>query len=128
MPKTTDYSAGMQSMARMLLWSIRYQDQVAHYIRLYVFGTAMFILFLGFCQIISFDAALEIILIGGMTFCIGLGLFIVKRRSWLLHITDKDLKREAYATMLAYITAKEISTGQKRSAFTGDCRNKDCTF
>lgn len=122
MLNTADSQAATEGLPRVLLWSIRYQDQLAYYMRLYLFGAATFVLLLGFCQVISWDSALEIIFIAGMTFSIGLGLFIYKRRSWLLHITDKDLKREAYETMLAYIAAKEKSTKQN----TGRCRTKDC--
>ena len=128
MLNTVDNQSAKQGLQRVLLLSIRYQDQVAFYVRLYLFGAATFVLFLGFCQVISWDAALEIITIAGMTFFIGLSLFIYKRRSWLLHITDEDLKREAYTTMLAYIAAKEHRAGQKRTAFFGRCRNKDCTL
>ena len=128
MLNTAHNQAATHGLQRMLLWSIRYQDQVAYYLRLYLFGAATFVLFLCFCQVISWDAALEIILIAGMTIFIGLGLFIYKRRSWLLHITDKELKDEAYATMLAYIAAKEGRAGQKRTALNGRCRNKDCTL
>lgn len=128
MLNTTDNRNRIQRFSRVLLWSIRFQDQLAYYIKLYLYSAVTFVLFLGFCQIISLDAALEIILVGGMTFCIGLGLFIFKRRSWLLHIVDPELKREAHAAMLVYITARENRAGQKRSSFTGDCSNKDCNI
>jgi predicted lysophospholipase L1 biosynthesis ABC-type transport system permease subunit len=108
---------------RLMIWSILYQDQVAHHVRLLIGGGAAIAALMAMARIISLDAALRLIFYGGVIFSCVLWIFIQKRRSWLLGITDPDLKREAYAVMLAYLTAKGYRAESEKSV-TGRSEHK----
>ncbi len=97
----------IKKLARMLIWTIRYQDEIAYHLRLYMWSAVAFVLMLSLSQKISLEAALQVILFGGLTICCWLWLFIERRRAWLLSIKDPELKREAYIAMLAYLAVKE---------------------
>jgi len=115
-----------EKLNRMLLWSIRNQDRLARYVRWYLSGVAVIVMLICAGGLVSFSAALEIIFYSALTFLIGLALFIFKRRSWLLGITDLDLKREAHAAMLAYISARETPSQSKRTVTSDPCEHGNC--
>ncbi len=105
-------------VARMLTWTIRHQDQLAFHTRLYMWSAVAIVLLLCLAGEIPLEAALEVILIGGLMICGWLWILIEWRRAWLLGIDDPDLKQEVYACMLAYLAARKdnLKQSQSRSA------------
>lgn len=102
-------------LARAVVWSILYQDEIAHHVRLYMWSGVALVLLVALSGKISVDTAIHGILIVGLTVCGGLWLLILKRRSWLLKITDPELKETAYAAMVIYLSAKETRPRKTRS-------------
>ncbi len=114
--------------ARAMLWSILYQDRLAHWLRIYVGLLVAFVVFMGMVGIITLDAALQIIFFGGVGLSSGLVFFIRKRRSWLLAIEDPSLKRLAHASMLAYLSLKGHPALHERPASKKPDSERECTI
>ncbi|KJS33247.1 MAG: hypothetical protein VR64_03310 [Desulfatitalea sp. BRH_c12] len=109
-------------LARAAIWSIQYQDQIANYFRIFVGAAAGLVLFAGMIGVVPLKAALLSILVGGVIVIGGAGYLIQKRRVWLLNIKDPELKRLAYASMLAYITLKGRCLQQEGSEKEWVCK------
>ncbi len=101
---TSDKS--VSRLARAMLWSIQYQDQIAQYFRIFIGTAAVIVGFMGVVGILSLDATLYTIFLGGLFLAGGAWLLIEQRRAWLLNIQDPELKQLAYSTMLAYLAVK----------------------
>jgi len=109
-----------------MLMSILYQDRLAHYLRLYVGVSVAIVVFMGMIGIISLESALRSIFYGGVFLSGGLILFIRKRRTWLLNIKDPHLKRQAHASMLAYLSLKGHLQEQAQAKKTD--KERECTI
>lgn len=94
------------SWARIGIWSIRYQDRISYYFRLFMGGLAVIATFLGMLGVVSLEAALWSLFAGGLLIIGAVWYLIQIRRTWLLNIKDPDLKQLAYDTMRAYIFLK----------------------
>ena len=88
------------------MWTIRNQSLLAYHIQVYIWCAVAVILLLTLANKIALQAALETILFGGGFICAMIWLLIERRRSWLLHIEDPDLKRTAHRVMLTYLNEK----------------------
>ena len=111
--KTSNNTRQKGRFAFLWIWSIRYQDQIGYHIRIYMWSAAVMILLLTLSQRISLETSLYVLLIGGLIIGIGLWVVIERRRSWLLGITDPELKEEAYNVMLRYV-AQRAYDGTRR--------------
>ena len=111
-----------------MLWSILYQDRLAHQLRICVAVAVAVIVFMGIVGIVSFDGALRFIFFSGVGLSASLMFFIQKRRSWLLSIEDPDLKRLAHASMLAYLSLKGHPSLQERTESKKADNERECTI
>lgn len=104
--KISHHTTKTGRFARILIWTIHKQDLIAYHIRLYVYCAVAIILILTLSQKIPLEMALLILLACGLVIGFGLWAAIERRRSWLLGITDPQLKKEIHAVMLAYLANK----------------------
>ena len=111
-----------------MLWSILYQDRLAHQLRVSVGVAVISIVFMGMVGIVTLDAALQLIFFGGVGLTVSLMFFIQKRRSWLLNISDPNLKRLAHASMLAYLSLKGHPALADRSPSKKADNEQECTI
>jgi hypothetical protein len=88
------------------IWSIRRHDLLVTHLRIYVWSAAATILLLALGNVISLSTALYAILFSVLGLIVLIWLLLERRRTILLRIENKDLRKEAHAAMLAFIDAR----------------------
>jgi hypothetical protein len=124
---TPKFNFNQDPWARAMILSIIYQDRIAHYVRMYVGFTVAIIAFMGIVDIISLESSLRAIVYFGLVLSGGLWFFIRKRRAWLLSIEDPELKRWAYASMLAYLSMKGHCSLQEHAPSEKPDKERECS-
>jgi len=94
--------------SRFWIWTIHRQSFLARTILLYIWAAVSAIIFLSLIGRFSMEAALYGIFFGGMTILFVLWVLIERRRTWLLGITDPEVKHEAHEAMLSYMALKGL--------------------
>jgi hypothetical protein len=112
---------------RAMLWSIRYQDRIAHYFRLAVGLGMTIIAFMGAVGVVAPGVALRMLFYGGLILSSVVLYLIVQRRAWLLGIKDPELKEQAYRTMLTYLAVRGSLPQQTRSEMKKADKEEECT-
>ena len=92
--------------ARLSIWSIRRHNLLVAHLRIYVWSAATTILLLALGNVISLSTALYAILFSALGLMALIWLLLERRRTILLRIENKALRREAEAAMLAFIHAR----------------------
>lgn len=96
---------GVKGLAKWMIWSIRYQNYLITRIHLYIWTAVSIPLFMVFTGVMSLEAAILSIFIGGFAILFLLWLFIEFRRIWLLRVRDPEIRAAAHETMIVYIYA-----------------------
>jgi predicted lysophospholipase L1 biosynthesis ABC-type transport system permease subunit len=110
-----------------MLWSIRYQDRIAHHFRFAVGLGMTIVAFMGVVGAVSPEGALRTLFYGGLILSCLVLFLIVQRRSWLLRIKDPELKEQAYRTMLTYLAARGSIPQQARPEMKKADKEEECT-
>jgi hypothetical protein len=95
----------IKGLAKWLIWSILHQNYLITRVHMYLWTAVSVLLFLVFAGVMSFEAAILSIFIGGLTNLFFLWLFIEVRRIWLLRIQDPEVRAVAHEAMIVYIHA-----------------------
>ena len=116
----------MDRLARAMIWSILYQDQISHCVRTSILMGAMVVSLMWLVGLITFSAAFWSLLYGGLALSGVLWFLIDKRRTWLLNLKDPQLRDLAYRSMLAYVKLKgyrhqPVRSEAKESGNEGEC-------
>jgi len=93
-------------LAKASIWTIVNHNFLAGRVRIYVWSASATVLFLSIASIIPLQTALYLLLFCGSAIMILLWSLINWRKSILLHIQNPELKKTAYAAMLALIHSK----------------------
>ena len=109
--------------ARFFLWTIRRQDQITHCIVMNMWSAVSTLLVMALIGLVSLQTALHILLGGAMTVGSLIWIFIERRRSWLLAISDLKLKSEAHLAMIQYLT-KKLCAGSECRKRLKDSENR----
>lgn len=107
------------SSARFFLWTIRKQDQITRCLTLNMWSVVSVLLATSLLGLVTLETALQIILWAGMAVGSTVWIFIERRRSWLLSISDPKLKAEAYRTMIDYLRRKVRPESHCRKSMDG---------
>ncbi|RJQ75539.1 MAG: hypothetical protein C4519_15625 [Desulfobacteraceae bacterium] len=110
-----------------MLWSIRYQDRIAHYFRLAVILGMTIVAFMGVVGVVSLDAALRTFIYGGLFISCVVFYLIIKRRAWLLGIKDPELREQAYRAMLTYLATRASIPQQSRPEMKKADMEEECS-
>ena len=101
---------------RFFLWTIRRQDQITRWVAMNMWAAISAVLAVSLIGLVAVETALQIIFSGGMASVAFIWILIERRRSWLLSISDPQLKAIAHQAMIDYL-AKKLRSGSK-------CRNR----
>ena len=96
--------------AKFYFWTIRNQDHLTRGITINMWSAVSAVLIIALVDFVSLEMALHIIFVGGAATAALIWTLIERRRSWLLSISDPELKAEAHRTMIDYL-AKRTSNG-----------------
>ena len=99
---------------RFFLWTIRNQDYITRGVTMNMWSAVSAVLVIALVGFVTLEMALQFIFFGGAATGALIWILIERRRSWLLSISDPELKAEAHCTMIDYL-AKKTSNGS-------DCR------
>ena len=92
--------------AKFFLWTIRNQDLITRGIAMNMWSAVSAVLAIAMVGLVSLEMALHIIFIGGAATGASIWTLIERRRSWLLSISDPQLKADAHREMIDYLTKK----------------------
>jgi len=106
--------------SRFWIWTIYRQSFLARHILLYLWAGAAAILFLSFIGRFSVEVALYSIFFGGMSIIFVLWVLIERRKTWLLRITDPEVRSEAYHAMIFFMTTKGLLDADDSHTFQSD--------
>lgn len=117
----------MSRTARAMIWSILYQDKIAHYFQKYLAIAVGIVALMWLTGLITLVTAYWSLFYGGLVLSGCVWYLIDKRRAWLLSIKDPVLKDLAYRSMLAYIAAKGNRSYPIRSEVREPNDEEECT-
>jgi hypothetical protein len=92
--------------AQFFLWTIRKQDHIARGVTMNIWSAVSAVLAIALVGLVTLEMALQIILAGGAATGALIWILIERRRSWLLSISDPQLKAEAHQAMIDYLVKK----------------------
>ena len=110
---------------RFWLWTIHRQSFLARHFVLYIWAAVAATIFFAFIGRFSMESAMYGIFIGGTTILFILWVLIERRKTWLLRISDPEVKQKAYEAMLMYMKLKGLLEGE--NGYSWDTRTSDGT-
>ena len=109
--------------AQFFLWTIRKQDHITRGITMNSWSAVSAVLVIALVGVVTLEMALQIIMIGGGATGALIWILIERRRSWLLSISDPELKAEAHQVMIDYLVKKmRCSSDHRRRMNRSDVR------
>ena len=101
------YSQNIDKMiAKFCLWTFWRHNLITGQIRIYVWSTSAFVLFLSLINKIHLQLALHILLFGSLGIAVFIWIFLSMRKALLLRINDPELKKVVYESMLIFIASR----------------------
>lgn len=92
--------------ARFFFWTIQKQDQITRFVTMHMWSAVSAVLVAALIDLVTLKMALQIIFFGGLAVGGVFWTLIEHRRSWLLSISDPELKAEAHRVMVDYLAGK----------------------
>ena len=113
-------------IARLAIWTIRHQTLIISRLIRYIWAAALITLLLALAGVITLDAAIYSIFIGGMMILVLFWIAVERRKTWLLHIRDPYLRSEAHHAMLQYIDDVRRKRQARGGKDPGSNESRDC--
>ena len=105
--------------ARFFLWTIRRQDRITRCLTLNMWSAVSVVLGIAVVGLVTLEMALLIIFVAGIAVGSITWVLIERRRSWLLSISDPNLRAEAHRAMIDYLRKKFRSDSECREHLNG---------